>query len=466
MNLMFILKLALAFVEVNLLLVKKRHACTLLESVKVKKPRLTYPRGDYLNSAWWLFLQKDTIKNPFHRDGKLFRTRFRVPYDVFMYIVNLCKVEMKEDLNTESKDIFGRYIPIELKVLGVLRVLARGCTFDCIAELTNSNKEAHRLFFHKFNKIFIKHFYETYINYPTTDEEVYSITKIYKLLGFPGCVGSIDVVHIGWELCPKRLTNVCTGKSGYPTLAYEVAVDHRKRILHTTPGHFGTRNDKTIVKFDSLVSKIRYEEPFSNFQYEIFQVAGDGNIITHIVNGVYLICDNGYHSWKALMCPLTHCYLYSQLRWSKWLESTRKDVECCFGILKKRFAILKYGYRFHLKQHCDNTFAVCCMLHNLLLIADGYNTRWEDLFEEENENMQHDDQIIKLMRRVEEAHPRVNPNIDLSTIGINEFQYNIQVELADYNIHKEIDPDFRTFRELLIFHFDYMFTNNRLQWPR
>jgi hypothetical protein len=34
-----------------------------------------------------------------------------------------------------------------------------------------------------------------------------------------------------------------------------------------------------------------------------------------------------------------------EIRWSKWLESMRKDVECTFGILKGRWRILKSGIR-------------------------------------------------------------------------------------------------------------------------
>ena len=34
-----------------------------------------------------------------------------------------------------------------------------------------------------------------------------------------------------------------------------------------------------------------------------------------------------------------------EIRWSKWLESMRKDIECTFGILKGRWRILKAGVR-------------------------------------------------------------------------------------------------------------------------
>jgi hypothetical protein len=50
------------------------------------------------------------------------------------------------------------------------------------------------------------------------------------------------------------------------------------------------------------------------------------------------------------------------------LESIRnKDVECTFGILKKRWRILDYGFNYYCMKDCEKIFTVCCMLHNMLL---------------------------------------------------------------------------------------------------
>jgi hypothetical protein len=49
------------------------------------------------------------------------------------------------------------------------------------------------------------------------------------------------------------------------------------------------------------------------------------------------------------------------------LESIRKDVECTFGILKKRWRILDYGLQYYDMKFCEMVFTVCCALHNMLL---------------------------------------------------------------------------------------------------
>lgn len=58
-------------------------------------------------------------------------------------------------------------------------------------------------------------------------------------------------------------------------------------------------------------------------------------------------------------------------KWSKTLESVRKDVERFFGILKGRFRILKLGVLFQDKIDIDNMFFTCCTLHNMLHAFDG-----------------------------------------------------------------------------------------------
>ena len=49
------------------------------------------------------------------------------------------------------------------------------------------------------------------------------------------------------------------------------------------------------------------------------------------------------------------------------LESVRKDVECTFGILKKRWRILNYGLHYRDIKKCEKIFVTCCCLHNFLV---------------------------------------------------------------------------------------------------
>lgn len=88
--------------------------------------------------------------------------------------------------------------------------------------------------------------------------------------------------------------------------------------------------------------------------------------------------DNGYLSWSCTVPPVKDGLTYAVIRFSEWLESMRKDVECTFGILKGRFTILRYGLRFARIEQCDQLWLTCCALHNMLLFVDGLDENWEN----------------------------------------------------------------------------------------
>ena len=61
----------------------------------------------------------------------------------------------------------------------------------------------------------------------------------------------------------------------------------------------------------------------------------------------------------------------SRVRWGKWVESVRKDVERAFGRLKGRFRCLKILSRFQDVTHVDMEFRACVVLHKTCHFSDG-----------------------------------------------------------------------------------------------
>jgi hypothetical protein len=135
------------------------------------RTRTVYPRPDYWSSEWGRELRTRRWENPADKKGgKRFRRRFRVPYPVFQEIVNICR---RESWFTEGNDACGHpCAPLELKILGVLRVLGRGYCFDGIEELTYISDETMRVFFHDFCEVFSKSLYSRFCNPPSTAEEI------------------------------------------------------------------------------------------------------------------------------------------------------------------------------------------------------------------------------------------------------------------------------------------------------
>ena len=61
---------------------------------------------------------------------------------------------------------------------------------------------------------------------------------------------------------------------------------------------------------------------------------------------------------------------------STHLEGVRKDVECTFGILKKRWRILNNGFFHRDMVICEKIFITCCWLNNFMLdVMERTNVR-------------------------------------------------------------------------------------------
>lgn len=304
---------------------------------------------------------------------KQFRKRFHVPYELFEEIV--ADVKRINRIPDDKKDATGQEsVILPLLVLGSLRVLATGCTFDAIEELTNVHEETHRVFFHKQFCMWGERVAHEHIQMPFDEDTLRHVAGPYNMLGLPGCVGSIDCVHLIWDKCPASIRSLCKGKNDVPTLAFEVVASHTRRILSVSQYFWGTVNDKTISRMDAAFDHFRNEGTFLR-EYKWNSRDADGNLVDH--KGVYMICDGGYNNWPCLTCPYKHQALGSSMeKWSKRVESVRKDVECVFGSLKKRFLLLKHPIRLHCPYSIERAFVTCCLIHNLIHNFDGWD-EWE-----------------------------------------------------------------------------------------
>ena len=228
-------------------------------------------RPDYWGSEWGRRLQNPELQvlgSPLRR---VFRRRFRVPYPIFLRLVQWAKGWHAQN----ECDCTGRErCPTESKVLGYLRMVVRSACFDDVQELSYINGSTMHFIFSEFSKKGRDELFPEHVRMPKTVEELAEIEAAYASIGIPGACGSMDVVHIALGSCPHDLINICTGKEGYPTLGYNVICYHRGRAIAIMPGAYGTMNDKTIVKSDEAVAKIRTDPLFTDYHYETRDKAG------------------------------------------------------------------------------------------------------------------------------------------------------------------------------------------------
>lgn len=315
--------------------------------------------------------------DPNSRPGQLFRRRFRVTKAIFKKIVDQANTHSDFARWHDGKtDVFGRpCTPLSLLILGALRILGRGVSFDDVAEYIGVSEAVVAAFFY----IFVRHWstvqYALFVRMPMTEEELRTCEREYAMGGLNGCIGSADVCHVAWNCCRVSLFNSAKGKEGFPTLAFQVIVNHRRRILHSTDGFLGSINDKTIASHDEMMMAMRTgSHAARSFKFSLFDAHGTA----HDHTGAWLLVDNGYHKWSILMNPIWSPSRAAQKEWSANVESFRKDVECTFGILKGRWQILKVGLRMHDPAVISQVWKTCCALHNMLLTVRCQYCGWVD----------------------------------------------------------------------------------------
>jgi hypothetical protein len=322
------------------------------KTIEIKRRNSTNWRSvDYSTTPWMRMINNPQINDSTTREGKRFRRRFRLPFPVFEYIVELCK----ERNIFEIKNYERITIPIEIKVLICLRIFSRGECLDTLYELTGVSEAYCSTIFKQFSKNFRQQFQQQFLPIPS-ESDIKKSMEAYDDLGIPGTIGSVDVTHVHWDKCPVRHTMLCTGKEGYPTLAYQAVVDHAGKLLHITPGFFGAMNDKNITNFDKFLSDVRYQRLYQDIEYEMYDY--DGKITKY--KGIHFICDGGYNKESYLIDPYQFRSDSAIIYWSEWLESIRKDVECFFGRFKGRFQFFKDSIQLPNNIDIDNVMFCCC----------------------------------------------------------------------------------------------------------
>jgi hypothetical protein len=136
-----------------------------------------------------------------------------------------------------------------------------------------------------------------------------------------------------------------------------------------------------------------------------------------------------------------------------------------FGILKKRFQLLKNCIQWHSKSDIDNAVFCCVIIHNMLHEYDGYDARWEA--EILNTHNDEEEQLClnKIRRRVVRA---IENNYDHSCVGILENNIN-NIQLAstlDIAPTVEICNEHGILRDKLVKHLDWQYLNDKLRWIR
>jgi hypothetical protein len=344
-----------------------------------RKEREEFPREDFATAPWQQMLTSGAYKLDRMKQGRNFRRKFRVPAPLFDYIVATVlhrRFFPEYDSNGSGTDAFGRPIAsLQVKILCVLRLLGSGGDFTVVYDGSKLDEQTVRFFFYRFNHIFVRTLYREWVHPPCSEKDLNEALEIYRRLGLPGAIGSTDCFHLFWDRCPAQLKIDCrNGRSKRCTLVWSISNDHHRKIYSVTDPFHGCASDKTIQLYDGFLRSVheKTEPLFANARYTLFDEAGRPEERV----GAWILCDNGYHKFETMQCPISHCTTQAEVIFREVLESSRKPTECVIGILKQRFWMLKHALRMRSKQDIANVVHTCAILHNMLLHYDGFDKLW------------------------------------------------------------------------------------------
>ena len=173
--------------------------------------------------------------------------------------------------------------------------------------------------------------------------------------------------------------------------------------------------------------------------------------------------DNGYLAWSTTIPPMKHAVTYKCIRFSEWLESMRKDVECTFGIMKGCFCIFWYGIRTKSIERCNEIWKTFCALHNILLFVDGIHKNWESgtcsNWETIHTNYEKQNQGQFAISRLNNPIVGCREN---ETVQANAWNLD-EDKVSNIQIVRKIPIEI--FQAKLIEHFDIIFKRNNIRWP-
>ena len=134
--------------------------------------------------------------------GEKFRQKLCVPYSTFLQsCIDIRSVGyvVKRQVTGESA------VPLKLLILACFRIVASGCPFDIAEDQSHVGQETiQNLFWRHFCMCGLRKS-KTVIRMPSIEEDFRSVIRLYKRIGYPGCPGSIDCMHVVWDCYPADM---------------------------------------------------------------------------------------------------------------------------------------------------------------------------------------------------------------------------------------------------------------------
>jgi hypothetical protein len=142
-----------------------------------------------------------------------------------------------------------------------------------------------------------------------------------------------------------------------PTIILEAVASTDLWIWHAFFGLPGSNNDINVLNKSPLFDRLaKGEAPAVNY-----------TINEHNYDMGYYLVDGIYPTWSTFVKTIKGAANLKDQNFAAAQESQRKDVECAFGVLQARFAIVRGPARFWDEATFRDIMMACIIMHNMII---------------------------------------------------------------------------------------------------
>ena len=246
--------------------------------------------------------------------------------------------------------------------------------------------------------------------------DAYRVTALHhNQHGIDGIIGSIDCMHIFWKNCPVAWQGAYKGKEKKPSIVLEAMCDYNLWIWHAAFGYAGSQNDINIWEQSPILKSFidgsfveRVDFPFT--------------INDTTFTKLFMLADGIYPELSRIAKTVDEPRGHGKKLYAKWQESCRKDIERAFGVLQRKFQVLKRPIEQWFIRDINYLVQSTITLHNMMVEHRINKNEKEDIsfyaidddhhinnipvveYDSDMENIQQQNAQIGINRRLQNAH--------------------------------------------------------------